>query len=240
MISLAVWMTCAGAHAAVAADDVATRLEAVMAYRQMRITKSAPDIPASAYAKAADGTVATGLVDVEGHKARKAWGVGIVEVPIERVWAAVNDDRSKVEWTKLGHLELISGDYCAAERRVFQYLPVTLLADRWWVVDQTMNTALESASAGTMREVRWKSVGGDLGLTGAAAEWAARGIPVGFTEGSWLLVDLGDGHTLIEYYAWSDPGGSVPARLASTFAAGGINDTILAMANLARKGPTCL
>ena len=69
---------------------------------------------------------------------------------------------------------------------------------------------------------------------------AAQGIPIGFTQGSWFLVDLGDGRTLVEYHALTDPGGNVPARLASSFAAGGISETIENIAKLAAKGPTCL
>ncbi len=49
-----------------------------------------------------------------------------------------------------------------------------------------------------------------------AREWADQGIELPFT--------------------WSDPGGSIPAGLASRFAAGGIEDTIAAMAGRA-QGP---
>lgn len=216
------------------------RLQLLDSVRAQRQASSAPTIPAEAYQTAKGGKVETGLVDVPGHKARLAWGVGVVDQPIDRYWAAINDDRNKVEYTKLSHLELLGGDYCGADRKVFQYLSVSLLTDRWWVVNQRMNAGISSSTGGKVREMTWKSMSGQEHLTPTAKEWADKGLEVGFTEGAWLLVDLGDGSTLVEYYTWSDAGGNVPARMASSFAAGGIDETIQAMGKLAAKGPSCL
>lgn len=183
------WWTCALALA----GGLDPTLAEVEPLRGSRLATSAPPIPADAYLSAEAGQVATGLVAVDGSSVRKAWGVGIVDVPIEAMWAAINDDRSKPSTTRLAHLEVLDGEPCGAQRTVFQYLPISMASDRW----------------------------------------------VPFTEGGWLLADLGGGRTLVEYYAGSDPGGSIPAGLASRFAAGGIEDTIAAMAGLARKGPSC-
>ncbi len=215
-------------------------LAAVMDYRALRLTTGAPRLSDDVYAKVAAGEIVTGLETVEGHKARKAWGVGIVDAPISKYWGAVNDDRAKVEYTKLDHLELLEGEYCGSRRTVFQYLGVTLMTDRWWVVEQLQNSVLSERSGGLIREVTWKSLDdGPARLTEASKELADGGMQIPFTEGAWLLVDVGDGRTLVEYYAWSDPGGAVPARVASAFAAGGIADTIGAMATLANAGPSC-
>jgi hypothetical protein len=225
------------------AVDLATlqaELAAASPHRGLRIAARPPQLPAEAYAVAASGQVATGLEEVAGHRAKQVWGVTVVDVPIDRMWAAVNDDRSKVEFTALGYLELISGEFCSAHRRVFQYLDVSLASDRWWVVDQRMNTSLAAASGGKVREVIWTSVPGEVPLQGEAAERAAQAVRVTETAGAWLLVALPGGSTLVEYHALSDPGGAVPAGLASRFAAGSLEDTFQQMANLARKGPTCL
>jgi hypothetical protein len=215
-------------------------IDEIVATRGQRNLDSAPAIERSAYERALGGEVVTGLVDVPGHKARLAWGVAVVKAPTDRFWAAVNDDRSKVAYTKLEHLELLSGEACGPSRVVFQYLGVSLLTDRWWVVQQRHNTGLASATEGRLREVSWKSVADQAAaLTPSARTWADQGMAIPFTEGSWLVGDLGDGRTLVEYYAWSDPGGSVPARMASSFAAGGIEDTFASMTTLATKGPNC-
>ena len=64
-------------------------------------------------------------------------------------------------------------------------------------------------------------------------------MPVAYIEGAWYLHALGEKTTLIEYYTWSDPGGAIPAGLASSFSSSSIEDTIEAMVKLARAGSSC-
>ncbi len=230
--------------AALAAPDPPTlaqiqaRLEEVAPWRVHRQAKGAPRLPVSVWEKVAAGKVVTGLIEVEGQAAKKAWGVGLVAAPIDRLWAAVNDDRSKAAYTGLDYAEVTSGAYCDAPRTVFQYLPVPLFTNRWWVIDVNYSAPLVAASGGTVREQRWKSTDKAPG-SATATEWADKGMRVTYTEGSWLLIQLDEAHTLIEYYTFADPGGSVPAGFASKLAAGGIEDTFAAMQKLAAAGPTC-
>mgnify|MGYP000998028898 CR=1 FL=1 len=185
------------------------------------------------------GKVVTGVVSVEGSAHKKAWGVAVLQAPIERLWAAINDDSSKVEHTQLDYLEILEGKVCQAPRRVFQFLPVPLLADRWWIVNVRYNEALHRATNGRVREQSWATDGRtDLPTPGTQA-WGAKGIPVGFTRGSWLLVDLDGQSTLVEYYTWADPGGSIPAGIANSFADDGIEGTLRTMERLARAGTRC-
>lgn len=231
-----VWWWLALGHA-----DPGAAMQLLQTHHGARALPSAPTLPASAYTEALAGKVPTGLVDVPDHKARVAWGLAVVDHPIDRYWAAVNDDRNKVAYTKLEHAELLDGSYCAAKRRVFQYVGVPLLSDRWWVVDLAHNGPLHEATGGAVRELSWRSLPDQAAsLPDSARSWADKGMEVPFTEGAWALVDLGDGRTLVQYYVWSDPGGNVPAGLASSFAEGGVSDTIEAMARLAAKGPSCL
>lgn len=218
---------------------VSHRLEEVKALRSLRIDKGAPEIPVEAYEQAAKGRITTGLVAVEGHAARKAWGVAVFEVPIARYWSAINDDAGKVTWTKLTYAEVLEGGACASPRRVFQFLPVPLLTDRWWVFDMTTNKGMQSASDGRMREMRW-ATDGDFSLpTASSKEWGDKGIHIDFSVGSWLLLDLNGTHTLVEYHTWADPGGAFSARLASSFATNSIPETLAAMADFARAGAAC-
>jgi hypothetical protein len=171
------------------AGDVQATVDELASLRGLRLLDSVPDVPADAYLRAASGEVVTGLVEVPGQKARKAWGIGVVDASIDRYWAAVNDDRSKVQWTKLDHLSLLRGEYCGAERLVFQYLGVTMLTDRWWVVQQQQNVTLHEQSGGRMREMTWKSIeGGEELFDDRDREWADQGMRIPFTEGAWLLV----------------------------------------------------
>ncbi|MCB9683857.1 MAG: hypothetical protein H6738_02120 [Alphaproteobacteria bacterium] len=208
-------------------------------YRSGRLLGSVPTIPRDAYERAANGEVVTGNADT-GEKLKRVWGVTVVDVPIDRFWAALNDDESKPGYSDLAHVELLSGDACQTGRVVFQYLDVSVLSDRWWVVEQRQNTAMLSGSSGKVREVTWRSLtDGESRLNEQAKTWAKKGTQVPFTEGAWFLVDLGEGKTLVEYVAASDPGGIVPAGLAASFASGSIANTFEGMKKLALAGGHC-
>ncbi len=219
-------------------EQVAQRVDEIRDLRKLRITEAIPTIDEAHYAVAARHEVSTDLQSVDGHKAKKAFGVVVLNAPIGRVWAAVNDENSKVAYTKIGFLEVLQGKACESGRRVFQYLPVRFVTDRWWIVEQTANDALFEASDGRVREMRWKSVD-DAPSTASSREWAEKGMRIAYTQGSWFLVEIDATHTLVEYYVWSDPGGSIPAGLASSFASGSIGETMMTMERLALDGPTC-
>lgn len=225
---------------ALPAEPVLAAVDAHTELRAMRRNKNAPPIERSVYEKAANtGKIITGLVNVDGHAAKKAWGVGVVDVPIGAYWAAINDDEAKPKWTRLAYLEVLKGTSCEGTRRVFQFLPVSLVTDRWWVIDMHTNDALASRSGGKVRELVWESDGDFTVTTDSAKAWAEKGMHVTSTEGSWLLTAIDDSHTLVEYYTWADPGGAIPAGIASRLAAGGIDDTITVYVELAKKGPSC-
>ncbi|HHO51424.1 MAG TPA: hypothetical protein ENK18_11235 [Deltaproteobacteria bacterium] len=227
------------AHAATP-EEVLARVSEISPLRGDRLTQGAPPIPEEMYREAAAGKVPTGLMSVEGAAAKKAYGVAIVDVPIDRLWAAINDDAGKLEVTRLSYAEILEGSACSAPRTIFQYLPTPMvLADRWWVVDIAYNHPVSEASGGRVREMRWKSDGTRKPTTGEAATWAERGVPLEFNEGAWLLIDLDGSSTLIEYFTWSDPGGNLPAGLVSSFSAGGISRLLEDVAQLARSGPGC-
>src|SRR5690606_13756818 len=90
----AMWLWCL-ALGAMANPSLESRLAEVEALRPLRLGGDVPPIPAEAYLSVARGNVETGLMDVEGYSAKKAWGAAIVDVPIARYWAAINDDPGK-------------------------------------------------------------------------------------------------------------------------------------------------
>lgn len=224
---------------AVEPDLVVARAKEAEALRSIRLDKGAPVLTQDVYVRAAKGEIVTGLVAVEGYGAKKAWGVGVFDVPISRFWAAVNDDQSKVEVTQLDYAEILQGKLCEAPRRVFQFLPVPLMTDRWWIIDVRYNEALFRQTQGRIREQAWSSNGDWTVPTATAKSWADQGMHINSTVGSWVLVDLDGSHTLVEYYTWADAGGAIPASIASSFAASGVDNTLSTLATLARKGTRC-
>jgi len=222
-------------------EQVHARLAEIQALRPKRLDDQAPSVPKDAWDKAAEkGKVVTGLITVEGHKAKKAWAVAVLDVPIGRFWAAINDDKNKPDHSSLEYAEVLKGGVCGRDRRVFQFLPIGWgVTARWWVINVKANDAIEQASGGRVREQHWKTDGDWTVPTATARAWAEQGMHIDMTRGSWLLVDLDGEHTLVEYYTWADPGGALPAGFASRLAAGNIEDTFEAMTDLARKGPHC-
>lgn len=236
MLFVASLVTCV---LAVEPDVVVARAKDAEALRSARLDKAAPVLPSDVFVRAAKGEIVTGLVSVEGYAAKKAWGVGVFDVPIGRFWAAVNDDQSKVEVTQLDYAEILQGKACDAPRRVFQFLPVPLMTDRWWIINVRYNDALFAATQGRIREQTWASNGDWTVPTATAKAWADQGMHINSTVGSWVLVDLDGKSTLVEYYTWADAGGSIPAGIASSFAASGVDNTLSTLADLARKGTRC-
>ena len=223
---------------AVTPEVVNQRLEEIESLRANRLV-DAPKISNVDYRNAAAGKVPTGMVSVDGFSYKKGYGVRVFDLPIDTVWSALNDDRGKLEHTKLSHAELLGGRYCESGRRVFQFLPLPFVSDRWWVSDFRFNEKIHQTSSGRVREMFWKSIDPNTLSTKPSKEWMDKGIPVNFNEGAWFVVDLDGSSTLVEYYAWSDPSGYIPASLTNSLAAGGIKDTIDAVRKIASEGSNC-
>ncbi len=216
----------------VAGDTVAEVLQATAAARALRMSTDAPVIPMDAYARAEAGEWVSGAVSVEGESAKKAWGVAVLDVPLQRLWAAVVDESGQADFLPTSYIERVRGGACESGRLVFQYLPVNvpLTSDRWWVVQRDHNEAMHEASGGRMRELAYHTVDpsvtrGHAGL----ASWMEEGVQLEVARGSWLLTSIGHERTLVEYYAWSKPGGKMSPALVSMFTGTSISKTFEGM-----------
>jgi hypothetical protein len=211
-------------------------LAAVAPLRGRRQISGLPAIPATAWTTAAAGEIAWGVVEVEGEAARKTWGVAVIAQPIERVWGAINDEALLVRYTDLSYAEVVRGRPCEAGRHVLQVLPVGFpgVSDRWWVTVRSPTATLAAASGGRVRELSWVNAPDGSAVTSASgkAQLVDR-VMVGFTRGAWLLAAVDPGHTLVEYYAWVHPGGSLPAGLMATFAGKTLRNTFDAVGRAA-------
>ncbi len=220
------------------ADALMERLDEVKLHRALRLATVAPELTDKEYRAAADGKIATGVMKVEGHSAKLGYGVGVLDVGIDDLWAGINDETRHGDILPLSHTEIVHGSECQSGRRVLMVLPLPVVSDRWWINENTYNPAITQASGGTLRELSWSSLDDPAShamSTGAKA--AVDGlVPVEYNRGAWFLIALDDSHTLAEYHSWVDPGGSIPAYGASMFATSGIEDTFNAMADYAKKG----
>jgi hypothetical protein len=224
--------------AATPAEGLA-KVDEAARFRSMRMAQGVPPVPRPAYQEALDGRIATGLEAHPTMSAKKAWGVAVLNVNIKKLAAAINDDRSKLEYTRLAYAEIVKGAWCESGRSVFQFIKVPMLTSRWLISHPTWNKPIELASGGLVRELVFKSSVHDRVSSPTITSYREKGIPVGFSDGAWLLVDLGGGRTLVEYYVWSDPGGSVPQGLVNSLASKGVRETISAIETIAKAGPKC-
>ena len=225
----------------VRADSISAVLDRVQEVRQLglRISETAPMVPMDSWKAAAAGTIVTGVHRVSGHRAYIGWGVAVVDVPIDRMWAALNEELHHKELLGLSHVEVVRGEACANRRRVLMVLPLPVVSDRWWVVENRYNTRLAAASGGRVRELTWWRVASadeDV-ISDSAQEAIAESVEVTFNQGAWLLAEIGPTKTLAEYHSWSDPGGSLPAGPASRFASRTIDATIQRLALYAKEQP---
>ena len=213
------------------------RLDATAALRAQRLYRDAPAIPASAYARAAQGEVVSGVVSTPGHPP-KSWAVGVIDVGIDDLWAALNDETHHVGITPLSYAAVLRGRPCADDRYAMMVLPVPVLSDRWMINHNRYNQAVASASGGAVRELTWQAAPdpGAFTLPEAAQPLVADAVYVSVNSGAWWLISLDEGHTLAEYASATDPGGSVPAGPATSFAAGNLDQTYAAMEKYAKAG----
>ena len=217
------------------ASDHSATMKDLTPFRGLR-KAAAPNIPGSAYDQAFRGEIASGVQIVEGVDAGKAWGLLMLDLPAAPVWKAVNSEEVFADFMPITHSDVIAGRKHAEGRVIFQYMPLPLVDDRWWLTTMHSNEALFAQSGGRMMELYWSDV---MDRTDLLDEERSQLIedahPVDFTKGSWMVVDLGGGQSLVEYFVWSDPGGSLPAGPASQFAGGAVDDTLKAIAKLAEK-----
>jgi hypothetical protein len=216
-------------------DEVVARVAAVESYRQMRHEKRAPRPSLADIRKAAQGTIVTGLSGSTG------WGVAVLNVPIGQLWAGLNDETRHPGYTATGFSVIVEGRACASGRMVFQFLPIPMVDDRWWVSTLSHNGALIRDSGGSVRELYFLGHTDPALVTSPAARKLMEdAVPIGSTRGGWFLVAIDAYTTYVEYHSNSDPGAGVPASLASRLAAKGVRDTIAAMEKFAKEGnPVC-
>lgn len=222
-------------------DQLERALDEVESYRSSRLADGAPRPPLSEARRTAEGAIVTGMEDVPGSSTKKAWGAALLDVPIGPVWSALNDETRQSRYTAVAYSELIAGEPCKPGRRVLQFVEVPWVTDRWWIGVPKANHELMRASGGSVRELAFESsVDASEIVSESGRQIIDQGMPIGFSRGAWFLVAVDARHTYVEYYLWSDPGGRVPAGLASTFASKGVRENIEAIRKFAKEGnPSC-
>ena len=216
-------------------DQIQARLTEIEPLRERRLERGAPRPSEDDVRKAAQGTVS---VHVSGHK---AWATTVVNLPIGKFWAGLNDETRHPGYTAVAYSELLKGSPCQSGRAVLQYLPVPMVSDRWWIGHIRSNNSIARESSNSVREMVWRgSVDPAEVTTESGRKIIDKAEPIGGTRGGWFLVALDQFSTYVEYYSKTNPGEGIPSSISSRLAAQGVKDNIAAMKKFATTGrPVC-
>lgn len=216
-------------------DQIQARLTEIEPLRESRLERGAPRSSEDDIRKAAQGTVA---VHVSGYK---AWATTVINLPIGKFWAGLNDETRHPGYTAVAYSELIKGSPCQSGRAVLQYLPIPMVSDRWWIGHIRSNSNIARESSNSVRELVWRgSVDPAEVTTASGRKIIDKAEPVGSTRGGWFLVAVDQFSTYVEYYSKTNPGEGIPSSISSRLAAQGVRDNIAAMKKFATTGrPVC-
>lgn len=228
-------------NASPSSADVLTAIERTQQLRVHRQANKLPNIPRSVYTQVSTNNIVTGLTDV-GEDAKVGWGVGIFPVPIEEMYAALNEEVQHVSSSPVDVTEIIQGAACEDGRVVFMNLPIPMLSDRWWVTTQGTSPVIRKQSQGQMAELTWDTIPNLVpsNLPSHLQIHTTDGVHVQDSSGGWLLIKIDDTHTLGEYHSWSNPNGYIPSSIASMLSAQGIERVFDSMLQYAQSNTeTC-
>ena len=167
-----------------------------------RSVRFGSDVPFELYERAI-GRPNTPVSERAGSRIQS---VILAEIPIEKLWQALNDDHHHAED---GHIavrasEVVAGRPGHSGRDLFQYY-IKAGFGRWWVVHLEMNGDLYRSSAGTLWELSWQDAMESYPDPPVRMGASVSGIDSSL--GAWLLWRVGERCTMMEYYAEGDPGG---------------------------------
>jgi len=143
----------------------------------------------------------------------------ILPSDIKQLWYWVND-RNHFELLFPNIQEAIILKRFDASVFTYQYLKLPLVTDRHYFNTATVNVKLNTNAYGQMYESYWQGEpdakpliekylnNGTISQT--TRKQAEAAILVRKNIGAWLLIKLPKKHTLLEYYMFSDPEGSLP------------------------------
>ncbi len=216
-------------------DQIQARLAEIEPLRESRLERGAPRSSEDDIRRASQGTVA---VHVSGYK---AWATAVIDLPIGKFWAGLNDETRHPGYTAVAYSELIKGSPCESGRAVLQYHPIPMVSDRWWIGHIRTNSNIARESSNSVRELVWRgSVDPAEVTTESGRKIIDKAEPVGSTRGGWFLVAVDQFATYIEYYSNTNPGEGIPSSISSRLAAQGVRDNIEAMKKFATTGrPVC-
>ncbi len=189
-------------------DQLLETLDDLQLERASRTKSFENAVPTELYQSAVDRV---GEVFVS-RSGLKGFGVLIVELPIEKLWKAVNDeDHHDLEgdYIPVKHSEVIGGDPRGSERLLFQTFQRWGIG-RWWLSRIRMSADLYRQSDGNLWELTWTDEIDSADTENPPIADVAKKMPaLKSSRGSWLMIPLSEDCTAVEYFTHTEPGGFI-------------------------------
>jgi hypothetical protein len=162
-------------------------------------------------------------------------GVILAPLAAEDIWRSINDEEHHAEgYLPVNFSAVVEGRPRGKDRVLFQYYRRAGIG-RWWASRVVINARVHEASKGKIWEVHWQDWMDEVDRKQPPiSEIDGKIKPIVSSEGSWMLVPLGESCTLVEQYSRSDPGGALGV-LQALMAAGAIRDTMLGITEMAQE-----
>jgi hypothetical protein len=198
--------------------------------RTERLAQSPPTPTTAEVRRAFAGEIVAGVEIVQNIKAGKGYAIAVLNIAAKDIWRGITDEDHHAGPLMIDVSKTVDGIPRRDHHTLFQYLAIPFFSDRWWLVLQDFNEALFRTSGGKVWEVAWTDRLQDQAFIDTLEPALIDdGIPILWANGAWLLVDLGDGRTFMEYHTWSHPGGRAPVGPMTLFAARSVKSNLEAM-----------
>jgi hypothetical protein len=232
-LTIVVLTTTVAAAECPSSDTIVTKIEALDLSRGSRGSRFDQPAPTELYERAAK-KVGKPVSDKDGNR---AFGVVVAEVPLVHLWMAINDEDHHVGYMPVKHSEVLDGTPRGTSRLLFQYLD-KLGVGRWWVSRVEMGAGLYRETEGALWELAWEDRMAEVDASEPPIRDVAEKMsPIKWSRGAWVLAEIADNCTVIEYFTWSEPGGI--AGLAQSLGAGkAVRDTLGGVIRMATEHVT--
>ena len=219
----------------VQADNMMDYLKTLEPFRKMRHPEQIPLFTEQEYREALLGDSIFRIGDASEKGDKFALVLKRVKVPIWKFWATIID-RSHYSVFRPNVKESLILSQTDSFFVTYLYIgvPFPFFSDRHQVLDCFANKKIYEASGGKMWEHYWtmdpnaSSLIKEFKKDGRGAKEILR------NDGSWLLIALPDGTTLIEVYSVNNPGGGIPPSAIKLAAGGKLESAIMDFEELAK------
>lgn len=210
------------AHNTIAAEStpesIVTYLKSILPLRSYE-TFSFTD---EEYLRVAKGESVFKTRDIAGTPIKEGGVSKLVNIPAWKIWRVVTDEYHHNQYMpQIKFATVLKGQ--GSGREIFDYLEIPIVSDRQWIVTALNWGDLWKKSAGKIWLVTFNTPKDQLDIITKNLESGkipadikkiqSDAIIIKESRASYTMIELPDGRTIVEYRAFSDPAGKIPASI---------------------------